>query len=44
MPREDDRDYHNPNCINVVPLVLLLMPYALARFAVDGARRRWRHR
>jgi hypothetical protein len=39
MARED-RDYHNPACVNALPLVLLLMPYALARYAIDRRRAR----
>jgi len=36
----DDRDYHNPGCVNVALLVLLLMPYALVRHALDQRRER----
>lgn len=34
-----ERDYHEP-CVNLVPLVLLLMPYALIRYAIDQHRER----
>lgn len=27
----EERDYHNMACVNLAPLVLLLMPYALLR-------------
>lgn len=33
MPLREDRDYHNPACVNVLPLALLLLPYALFRYA-----------
>jgi hypothetical protein len=38
--RRSDRDYHNQNCRNALPLALLLMPYALARLGIDHLRGR----
>lgn len=35
-----DRDYHNMACVNALPLALLLMPYALIRYAIDQRRER----
>lgn len=34
----EDRDYHNDNCRNALPKALLLMPYALIRYAIDKVR------
>lgn len=36
----DDQGYHNQSCVNALPLVLLLMPYALARHGWASWRQR----
>lgn len=36
MPRPDDDGYHNPNCVNFLPIAILLtVLYALPRLALE---------
>jgi hypothetical protein len=38
--RRGDRDYHNQSCTNYAIVALLMMPYALVRYAFDCLRGR----